>query len=314
MVAERNLNRFLDSENIPVINTLWVIGIEVDNPIVLENGVGIISVEQMPDSREKEQYLKDEYFFRQLHSLPMPKAAITYGCEVAKISRNDNSFAQNKDRQFWESSSLLADVALLLNAIDGVSCISYFSTSYSSMGMPMGMFGGASGSGPLHEIWGSSSTKLSANNTFEINELLSAFHRLSPGNKMRMSRVLSRLSQAKRRRQIEDKILDLGIALEMALLDDNKNNDQLSLSFRLRGSWLIGSTNEERQNIYHKLKELYNYRSQVAHSGALCENDRSKIENILQNFQEYALLAEKIIRKMIYMDVPDWTKVILGEI
>lgn len=256
-VAEENLNRFLDSEIIPVINTLWVLGIEVDNPIELENRVRIISVEQMPDSRDKEQYLKDEYFFRQLHSPPMPKAAITYKCEITKIYRKNNSFSREKDKQFWDSSNLLDNVALLLNAIDGVSCIPYFSTSYSLMEMPMGMFGGTCGSGPLHEIWGSSSSKLSANSTFKINELLRAFYRLSPGNKMRMSRVLSRLSQAKRRKQIEDKILDLGIALEMALLEDNKNYDQLSLSFRLRGSWLIGSTNEERQIIYCKLKGNY---------------------------------------------------------
>jgi hypothetical protein len=75
--------------------------------------------------------------------------------------------------------------------------------------------------------------------------------------------VLSRPSQAKQRDQIEDKILDLGISLEMALLEDNKNNDQLSLSFGLRGSWLIAADYEERQLIYRQLREMYDFRSQV---------------------------------------------------
>lgn len=129
-----------------------------------------------------------------------------------------------------------------------------------------------------------------------------------------MSRVLSRLSQAKRREQIEDKILDLGIALEMALLEDNKNNDQLSLSFRLRGSWLIASDYEERQLIYHQLRDIYNFRSQVAHSGALCGNDAERIRAVRESFQEYALLAERIVRQLIYKTNPDWLSVILGAI
>lgn len=313
-VAEYNLNRFLNPETVPVINTLWVLGIEVDKPIELENGVRIISIEEMPDSRDKEQYLKDEFGVL-VHRMPKPKAAITYTCDITKASRDDGfSEAQEKDKQFWDSSRLLNDVALLLNAIDGISCIPYFSTSYTLPEMPIGMFGGSGGGSPLHDIFGYRSSKLAASNASEINRLLSAFSALSSSNKTRMSRVLSRLSQAKRRDQIEDKILDLSIALEMALLEDNKNNDQLSLSFRLRGSWLIGADHEERQLIYRQLRDIYNYRSQVAHSGALCGNDTEKINTVRENFQEYALLAERIIRQLIYMNNPDWTKLILGAI
>ncbi len=313
-VAERNLKDFLDSENIPVINTLWVLGIEVDKPIELENGIRIISIKEMPDSLEKEYCLKDESFGSFSHNLPKPKSVISYTCEVKKI-RDPESYDLKKDKQFWTFSSLLYDVALLLNTVNGVSCIPFYSTSYSSKEMPMGMFGGtASGSAPRHEIWGSNSSRLSATKAFELNQLLEAFGGLSRKSKIHMNRVLSRLSQAKRRDQIEDKILDLSIALEMAILGDNKKNDQLSLSFRLRGSWFTGSTNQERQEIYHELKELYDYRSQVAHSGVLCGNDKNKIRKVRDNLENYVLLAEQIIRKLIYNGDPDWTKIILGEI
>lgn len=209
--------------------------------------------------------------------------------------------------------NLLYDVALLLNIVNGISCIPFYSTSYSSREMPMGMFCGRSGSASRHEIWGSKSSKLSASNALDLNEILDAFNALSPENKIRMNRVLSRLSQAKRREQIEDQILDLGIALEMGILDDNKKYDQLSLSFRLRGSWFIGSSNEERQDIYQRLKELYVYRCQVAHSGVLCRNDRNKIKDVMKNFPIYVQLAEQIICKLIYTGDPDWTKIILGD-
>lgn len=175
-VAEGNLNKFLDSETTPVINALWVLGIEVDNSIELETGIRIVPVKEMPDSLEKEQYLKDERCDGLSHKLPMPKAAITYPCEVTKISRKNNLSVREKDKQFLDSTSLLYDVALLLNAIDGVSCIPSYSTSYSSKEMPMGMFGGAAGFSPWHEIWGSDSVRLSASSACDINSLLKAFH------------------------------------------------------------------------------------------------------------------------------------------
>ena len=129
---------------------------------------------------------------------------------------------------------------------------------------------------------------------------------------MRFQRILNRLSQAKRRIQIEDKILDLGITLEMLLLEDNKNNDQLSLSFRLRGSWLLGETKEDRLKIYKQLTDVYNYRSQVAHSGILCKGNSQKIKNIQEAFSEYQSLAERICRIILNNGKPDWNKIILN--
>ena len=313
-VAEFNLNKFLDSETVPVINALWVLGIEADEPIELENGIRIISIDEMPASRDKEQYLRHE-FYMSPHGMPKPRAAITYTCEITKAIRGDNfSESKEKDKQFWGSSLLLNDVALLLNAVEGVSCIPYFSTSYTLPEMPIGMFGGSGGGSPLYDIFGYRSSRLTVSSASEINRLLNAFGALSSSSKTRMSRVLSRLSQAKRRDQIEDKILDLGIALEMAILEDNKNSDQLSLSFRLRGSWLIASDYEERQLIYRQLKDIYTFRSQVAHSGALCGNDAEKIRMVRESFQEYSLLAERIVRQLIYKTNPDWPSVILGAI
>lgn len=309
--AEKNLNTFLDSEKVPVVNTLWVLGIEVDRTLKLEHGYRIVPIEEMPDSRDKEQYLRHD-FSALLHQTPKPKAAITCTCHVAKTTSSDVLAQETeKDKEFWDSSRYLSEIALLLNALDGVSCIPYFSTSYALPNMPIGMFGGSGGGAPSHDIFGYRTAKLSEDVRNDINGLISAFGKFIPNDKARISRILSRLSQAKRRNQIEDKILDLGIALEMAILEDNKNSEQLSLSFRLRGSWLIAREKEERQNIYCKLRDIYNYRSQVAHSGTLCGNDPKQINVVREQFQEYSLLAEKIIRHLIFNGRPDWTRLIL---
>lgn len=80
-----------------------------------------------------------------------------------------------------------------------------------------------------------------------------------------MFRKVQRLAQAKSRLDVEDAALDLGVALEMVLLDGKV--DQLSLAFRTRGAWLLGETPHERNEIFEALKRLYNLRSEVAHTG-----------------------------------------------
>ncbi len=311
-VAEEHINTFLDSNDIPIINTLWVLGIDVGESIQLTNGICITPISEMPDSREKEHYLKHS-FDSTGHQQPKPKAAITYLTKITKSYKDDDpSFTFEKDKDFWDSSKLLYDVALALNAIENTSCIPYFSTAYTLPQMPIGQFGGSGGGAPVHDVIGHKITKITIEQTDEINTVLSSLLAMSDKEKARYSRVLSRLSQAKRREQIEDKILDLGIALEMALLDDNKNNQQLSLTFRLRGSWLISTDENERLSIYRELRDIYNFRSQVAHNGVLCGNDAEKINAVRESFPNFALIAERIIKKLICEERPDWSKLLLG--
>ena len=143
---------------------------------------------------------------------------------------------------------------------------------------------------------------------------MKSFKTLCDPEKLRIRRICSRLSQAKRRAQIEDKILDLGIAMEMLLLQDNGNNDQLSLSFRLRGSWLLGNSPANRVEIYRQLKDIYDFRSNVAHSGVLCKGDAVKIKTVRDDFPAYQAYAEDICRKIIQDGKPDWGKVVLDAI
>ncbi len=311
-VAEKSLNAFLDSDEIPIVNTLWVLGVEVDDTIQLTNGLCITPISEMPNSREKEHYLKHS-FDDTGHQQPKPKAAITYQTTITRSHKDDDpSTTFERDKDFWESSKLLYDASLALNAIENTSCIPYFSTAYTLPNMPIGLFGGSGGGAPLHDIIGHRVTKIVLEQSDSINTVLSSLLGMSEKEKARYSRVLSRLSQSKRREQIEDKILDLGIALEMALLEDNKNNQQLSLTFRLRGSWLISADETERLSIYRELRDVYNYRSQVAHSGVLCGNDVEKINAVRESFTSYALIAERIVRKLICEERPNWSKLLLG--
>jgi hypothetical protein len=310
--AKGHLHDFLNSEKIEVISTLWVLGIDLDKPIELEGGYGIQPIKDMPNSSDKVLFLQGG-FGEILRHTSQPVAAITKSCLVKKVLRKETR-AEDKDKvqDFEKSGKKLYDITMLLNLLNNVSCLPYYSTSYTNLGTPLGPFGGRGGSSNLYDVIGSSLTKISSQERVKINAIINSFESLDNPEKVRVARILNRLSQAKRRTQIEDKILDLGIALEMLLLHPNPNNAQLSLSFRLRGSWLIADSPEDRAVIYGKLKDIYNYRSEVAHSGVLCNGNHTKINAVREAFPEYEIITEKICSKIIQNGIPDWDKLVLN--
>lgn len=311
--AKTYLETFLNSEKIPVINTLWILGVKVDTQIILNDYYIIQPLESMPDSGDKEYFLQSRMgrFFQRT---TVPMCAITKVCSVNKAWGQvppDNSISNS---QYWEASKRLNDISLILNALNGISCIPYYATSYVNPEVPFGPFGGSGGGSQIYDVLAHGSTKLPSTEIDNINELINKYLAMDDKEKIRAQRVLNRLSQSKRRMQIEDKILDLGIALEMLLLNNNPNNNQLSLSFRLHGSWLVGSDKEDRVKKYKQLKEIYTYRSQVAHSGLLCNGNQEKIERVQQSFPEYLTIAENICQKVIKDGCPDWDKLVLDAI
>ena len=311
--VQNHLDSFLDSEEILAINALWVLGIEVDQPIVLRDGYTFPSINHMPDSRDKESFLQARSKLTAPQT-PTPACAITKACRVQKAWAGDPPLSSGSYQEFVKVSQGLHDIALILNALNGISCLPYYFASYVNSTTPLGPFRGSGGGSMVSDVLVHGLTKLPSESNALIDIMLMKYEKLNHSEKMRIQRILYRLSQAKRRTQIEDKILDLGIALEMLLLEDNRNHDQLSLSFRLRGSWLIGQSVEDRHEKYRQLRDLYDYRSQVAHGGMLCKGEEAKIESVRQLFLEYQRLAEDICQKIITDVKPDWTRLVLGAI
>lgn len=311
--AKQFLEEFLNSDKISVINTLWILGIEVDEPIVLTDDYVIQPLENMPNSVDKEYFLQSK--MQHLHKRsPTPVCAITKICPVNKTLGHEPPKNNATILQYQEVSLRLYDISLLLNALNDISCIPYYATSYVDSKVPLGPFGGSGGGCPIYDILAHGRSKLPNTKTNELNELMEKYLTFNDNEKARIQRVLNRLSQSKRRIQIEDKMLDLGIALEMLLLDDNPNNSQLALSFQLHGSWLLGSDKEDRVKKYKQLKDIYKYRSQVAHSGLLCKGDSKKIEQVYIEFPDYLTIAENICQKVIKGGIPKWDDLILDAI
>ncbi|PQA77203.1 HEPN domain-containing protein [Rhodoferax sp. TS-BS-61-7] len=308
--AWKILDKWLEAEQIEVLSSLWVLGLEADSSIRLSGGLSIQKVEDMPDSNEKEKYLTVGRDSFGIGAASLPKCAITKAIKIPKFWATTPQ-KEIEAQKYWNQSQSLYDLASLLNTIPNLFCVPHFHTNYTVGLEPIGPFGGSGGGAPLFDVGTSTVSKISSDHSELVDLLLSKFVSKDDSEKDRLRLILSRLSQAKRRIQIEDKILDLGIALEMLLLNDNEK-DQLALQFRLRGSWLVGETALERIEIYDLLKEIYEARSSVAHTGSLHRKNYRKAEKTKANIPRYENLAESALQQIILGGVPEWRDLVLG--
>lgn len=307
--ANEQLESWLNTEEVEVLNSLWVLGLDTGESIELNDGYVIQTIADMPDSDEKEYFSKVGFNF--LSRANLPKCAITKRQKIKKMWSDVPPTSPKLADEFRSSCRKLYELAFILNSVNGVTCVPHFQTAYRPATTPTGYFGGSGGSSPIFDVSTLASTTISAASIPTIISMFSIFQSKDENEKTRLQLILSRLSQAKRRIQIEDKMLDLGIALEMLLLDDNEK-DQLALQFRLRGSWLVGQSGQDRMEKWNLLQEIYNARSSVAHTGMLYKNNRLKIERTQEKLPQYLDLAETILRKIIISGTPLWRDLVLG--
>ncbi len=296
--AEAELNTYLNSTEIDTVHALWILGIELENTVELSNGIKIIPINEMPNSDFKEKFLQNR-LRRDLFRLPSPRCAIVINSTQNKLGKIQ------KDHSVYEKINA---IALLLNLISNASCLPYLNTVGVAEHTPIGLFGGTGGSSSIGDVIGNKTQQLTQSDFDEINDIFKSFLGLSEKEQSRFRTIIKRISQAKRRSSIEDKILDLVISLEMMLLENN-DKSQLKLQFRLRGSLLISTTDIEKTNSFATLGKLYDYRSSVAHSGMLKEQDKA---SITKGFPEFFNLTETICKTLILNGKPDWNKLVLG--
>jgi hypothetical protein len=113
-----------------------------------------------------------------------------------------------------------------------------------------------------------------------------------------------------------DCAIDIGIALEAILLSDLGPNDQISLAFRLRGAWLLGTDPVERESLVQRFNTIYSCRSDAVHRGKLRGKypvgaTRVPADEFVRSHARP--LATKAVLKVIELGrIPDWRTLVLG--
>ena len=246
-VADENLNDFIEQNVADMLAVVWLYGILPSARTEISEKIHLVSLQDMPESREKEEYLRLRSGIRSGVSALAPTAALVCRLSMPKVVGNDAVLEGAETiHGIWRK---MTAIATLLNALPGTCCAVGYRTAYDPPEVPLGPFGGQFGSFPLLDSLPDPAPF--ANETLQplISRLADSFFKLSPQDQQRIGRALHRLSQAKSKKNAADRALDLGVALEMLLLNSEHQNQelpgQLSLHFQLRGSWLLGSTGEK---------------------------------------------------------------------
>ncbi|MBL0917894.1 MAG: hypothetical protein IBJ14_04265 [Hydrogenophaga sp.] len=307
--ADECLEAWLDAEQVETIATLWVLGLDSNESFEITEGYWLTKLDDLPDSNDKATYWALQGNVPT--TAPLPRCAITKRQKINKVWRLEPS-GGGLAQDWSDLQRSLYDLAHVLNAVTGVLCVPYYQTSYNPPESPLGMFGGSGGGYPLYDVATHNVGKIGRGVCQTAAELFRAFKEKPENERGRLNLILGRLSQAKRRVHVEDALLDLGIALEMLLLDENKQAQQLALMFKLRGSWLLGTSASDRHQRWKLLSEIYDARSSVAHTGTLHDGKPQHLQRSRQRLPAYIGLAEEVVRKVILEGSPDWRSLVLG--
>ena len=113
----------------------------------------------------------------------------------------------------------------------------------------------------------------------------------------------------------EERVIDLGIALEAILMympGQTEDNNEISYKLGIRASWLVGKSPSDRLSIYRKIRRLYRFRSQAVHSGSVkTKPDTWKALDEELN-AGIALAREIIVAILMLGDWPNWDELVLG--
>ncbi len=314
VAATDALNRYLECETVKTTYSIWVFGIKPEKIYRFSEGISLVPVEDMPNSREREEYLA---LIRNYES-PVSYAAFTREVAIPRLTV-DESDAQNiHQRLIQPSHELLQGAVALINGIGDLSCLPHWLCKYQDENIPLGGIWNMRGKTSQNfDVMGTHSRTFLDVHAEKLGKMLKSFQNLAAEEKTKqwLYVILDRLRKSKRQRNIEDKILDLGIAVEMLLLKDLGERDPISLPFRLRGSWLLGHDFQRRKEVYATLKDLYTYRCQIAHDGSFKkEKDFQAASQKLPDFYD---IAEQILNLTLSPNYPkdssDWNDLCLGK-
>lgn len=143
----------------------------------------------------------------------------------------------------------------------------------------------------------------------KTKEQFNKFTKLKSGVRKKLDIAISRWVKSKTETNIINRIIDLAIAFEV--LYSNESREQLSLTFRLRAAWHLGSDLQERQGLLSFFKNIYDARSEAVHSGKFSKKSSAKVnkEKLAEADKWFAQAIKKFIDEGNF---PDWDSLVVG--
>ena len=149
-------------------------------------------------------------------------------------------------------------------------------------------------------------------NTVELAELIDRYAVLPEQTQHVLSLALRRLRDSTERLGLEDKVIDVCIALEALFMETGEYKDQHDIIAR-RGSWYFADSRAERDQTRAALKAFYKHRSEVVHGRTLYPEYLTVEENerIAKQLADIENVVRASLKTMISEGRPqeqDWEK------
>ena len=140
--------------------------------------------------------------------------------------------------------------------------------------------------------------------SLEMNVLLASYKRLAL--------CIARWLRSKRATTNQEKLVELGIALESVLLGDDKGNvGEKRHRLAMRGAWLLGETFEQRKMYFHALRDAYDFAPSVLHAGSLEKEGKKAVESAIGETQD--LCREAILQIANAREISAWSALVLDK-
>ena len=120
--------------------------------------------------------------------------------------------------------------------------------------------------------------------------------------------ALRRLGDSTQRIELEDKVIDMCIALEILFMEEDEDWNQKKIISR-RGSWHFADSYTEREETRRLLKEFYVYRSDIVHGKAPENPNPAERDQRATQLADIENVVRSSLKTMICEDRPqNWEK------
>jgi hypothetical protein len=141
-----------------------------------------------------------------------------------------------------------------------------------------------------------------------VRSLLDQFEKMDSPEALELS--IHRLLRSRHFTALEDRIIDLGMAAEIALMHSKAGTGdgkaEITNKLANRGAWLLGGDAAERVRLANLFSELYSARSLVVHTGAA----KAKLGARMAEFDD--LVSRTLLALLERGGFPDWKALVLG--
>lgn len=295
----------------PITAVMSISGVSLPGKIRLSDDIQIVAAKDVPKSITRESVFGIDRFdnpifdFKPLGRIFYPRAAILINSQWLLI-REDEFHSSESDKFVMDNhrATILIVAALILS---GNSPVSHKNTYYVGRHRAFSYdnLGANSGTAPFEPT----NHALGNVDSEVVLPIFLALERLPEAVWKPLQLSISRLSRSRLHLNSTDRAIDLGIAIESALLHGETGigaKGEMRNKIGTRGAWLISGDLDERRKNFKILTKAYDARSSAVHSGALGKGHHEVLPEADECCRKIML---KIAEQGVY---PKWTDLVLG--